>query len=308
MEFRELKSLVLFAELGTLAAVAERMYLSAPAVHKQMKELERELGVQLYEREGRNLQLTQAAQILLPYAREAIIQHDQALQALHEYRGLRRGVLRIGAGPTLSSYVLPGMLKSFRKAHPSIDLLVETGDSVVLTQALRDGRIDLALMVSSQMPLDSGLRVEVSWEVEYVLVTRLREVPAECSIAELDRVPFILFRKGSRIENLIDHYFAELRFRPSTIMTFDNSEAIKAMIRNGFGIAILPRWTIEEDLRKRALRLIRQKERPLISTIELVSRGSGYRPQPIAAFVEMARSFECTNPKLRVPFPELRKH
>jgi DNA-binding transcriptional LysR family regulator len=298
MEIKELRNLVLLAELGNLARVAQRLHVTAPAAFKQLKGLEAELGVRLYEKYGRSLRLTQAADILLPYARDVLAQHDAGVQALQEWRGLRRGLVRIGTGPTLSSYVLTELLKRYRRAHPTVALELETGNSITLVDALKHGRLDLALLVASQAPEDRELKIEVSWPVEYVLVTSLAEVPKRCSIAELREFPFILFRSGSRIENLIDRYFAEVRFEPTVYMTFDNAEAIKAMIRTGFGMAMLPYWIVDADLRNGALRMIRPKERPLVSRIDLVARKCGYVPAPTASFIEMARKFKLRNPRL----------
>ena len=74
--------------------------LSPGAIHKQLKALEQELGVLLYERVGRRLQLTQATEVVLPYLKEMLAQCDLALAALGEWRGMKRGLVRIGAGPT----------------------------------------------------------------------------------------------------------------------------------------------------------------------------------------------------------------
>jgi DNA-binding transcriptional LysR family regulator len=298
MELKELRSLVLLSELGSLARVAERLDLTAPAVHKQLKTLESGLGVRLYERDGRHLHLTQAATILLPYSRDLLAQHDAGVRAIDEWRGLKRGLVRIGTGPTISSYVLPPMLKRFRRAHPTLDLAVETGNSGPLIEALKNGGLDLALLLSSLMSEDPGLRIEASWPVEYVLVTNLQAAPRRCSIAELQKFPFILYRKGSRVESLMDRYFAEIRFQPTVLMTFDNAEAIKAMIRTGSGVAMLPYWIVDADLRNGGLRIIRQKERPLVSRIDLVTRRCAYVPAPTAAFAEMAKGFKPRNPKL----------
>lgn len=303
MELRELRSLVALADHGSIARAAERLHLSSAAIHKQLKVLETELGIQLYEKVGRKLQLTQAAEILLPYSRDLLAQHDAAVSAMSEWKGLKRGLVRIGAGPTISSYILPGLLKRFRRAFPKVDLFVETGNSVALAEGLSNGSLDLALMVSSQLPEEPNLSVEASWDVEFVLVSRLRQVSRRCSILALSKFPFILFQKGSRIENLIDRYFAETNFRPTVIMTSDNAEAIKAMIRSGLGISMLPFWIVDADLRKGALSLIRQKERPLFSKLDLISRKSSYVPQPVAAFIELAQNYKCKKPRLTSRLP-----
>ena len=99
---------------------------------------------------------------------------------MEEWRGLKRGLARIGAGPTLSSYVLPPMLKRFRRFYPSIDLVVESGNTIALTEGLRNGALDLALLVSSQMPEEPDLNIEASWPMEYVLVTNLPSVHTRC--------------------------------------------------------------------------------------------------------------------------------
>src|SRR5258708_5191458 len=129
MEFRQLRSLVALADLGGIARVAEKLHLSPPAIHKQLKLLEAELGVQLYEKVGRNLRLTQAAEILLPYSRDLLAGHDGAIAALEEWKGLGRGIVRVGAGPATSVYLLPGLLRKYRRAFPKVDLLIETGNS-----------------------------------------------------------------------------------------------------------------------------------------------------------------------------------
>jgi DNA-binding transcriptional LysR family regulator len=227
-----------------------------------------------------------------------LAQHDAGVRAVEEWRGLKRGLLRIGTGPTLGSYILPPMLKRFWQAHRSVDLAVETGNSVSLIDSLRSGKLDLALLVASQTPEEPDLKIEMSWSVEYVLVTKLAAAPARCSIAALQEFPFIQFHKASRLESLVGGYFAETQFQPTVVMTFDNPEAVKAMIRIGFGIAMLPYWLVDGDLRNSALRLIRQKERPLISRIDLITRRRGYVPALTAAFAEMAREYKPRIPKL----------
>lgn len=290
MEFRELRSLVALADLGGIARAAEKLHLSAPAIHKQLKLLESELGVQLYEKLGRRLRLTQAAEILLPYSRDLIAEHDAVIAAISEWKGLERGIVRIGAGPASSVHLLPELLRKYRRTFPKVDLVVETGNSVTLIEKLANGSLDLALLVSSHSPEEKGLTIEKSWEMDFVLVSRLEHVPRRCSILELKRFPFILFRKGSRMQNAIDRYFDELRFHPSVIMTFDNADAIKAIVRAGLGIALLPLWIVHADLRKGMLTMIRQRERLLSSKLDLVRRSSNYIPAPVTAFIELGRA------------------
>lgn len=298
MELKELRSLVALADLGSITLAAEKLNLSPAAIHKQLKVLESELGVRLYEKAGRRLQLTQASDVLLPYLRDLLAQYDSALSALDEWKGMKRGLIRIGAGPTISSYILPVLLRRFRRANPQVELLVETGNTPVLLESLRQGSLDLALIVSSDLLEGSDFSVEAHWDFELVLISHRRAAPRHCRLAELAKTPFILFGKGSRMEAPIDRYFAANGFRPRVIMRFDNAEAIKAMIRTGLGISLLPAWTVDADIRQHRLNLIRQKEPPVVSRLALIGRKSRYVPLAVKAFVQTALATEWKNPRL----------
>jgi DNA-binding transcriptional LysR family regulator len=299
MEFRELRSLVTLAESASITLTAEKLCLSPGAIHKQLKSLEQELGVRLYERVGRQLQLTQATEVVLPYLKEMMAQYDSVIAALGEWRGMKRGLLRIGAGPTLSSYILPQLLRKFRRAHPSVELTVETGNTPVLLESLAKGAIDLALLVSDLME-GPAVSIEAHWEFELVLVSHRRHTPSHCYLVDLKSLPFILFHKGSRMEEPIDRYFAANGLQPRVIMRFDSAESIKAMIRAGLGISMLPLWTVDGDLKTKRLSLIRQEDPPLLSKIALVSRKAAFVPRAAQAFVAEARNIAWKSPRLTV--------
>jgi DNA-binding transcriptional LysR family regulator len=303
MDLKELRSLAALAELGTMTAVAEKLHLSPAAIHKQLKVLQAELGVKLYEHAGRSLVLTPAGQMLMPYVRNLLAEHDSILSALDEWKGRKRGLIRIGAGPTISSYVLPVLLKRFRRSCPDVELFVETGNTPVLLNGLSQGTLDLALIVSADLLEASDFHVEAHWDFELVLVSNLRHPPRHRGLADLARFPFILFRKGTRMEQPIDRYFAARAFEPRVIMRFDNAEAIKAMIRSGLGISILPAWTVDTDIRQRRLQWIRLNEPPIVSRLALVTRKASYVPSAARAFIEASRSVEWKNPRMRFRSP-----
>jgi DNA-binding transcriptional LysR family regulator len=119
-------------------------------------------------------------------------------------------------------------------------MFVETGNSVALIEKLGNGSLDLALLASWNLPEEANLSVEKSWPMEFVFVSNLEHAPRRCRISELRKFPFILFGKGSHMQNLIDRYFTEMDFHPVVVMTFDNADAIKAMIRASLGISLLP--------------------------------------------------------------------
>ncbi len=298
MEFRELDSFVTLVDTGGIRQAAEKLHLTPGAVHRQLRLLESSLGVPLYEKVGRQLHLSQAAEVLLPYVREILMRRQAAITAIEEWQGLKQGMVRIGAGPAISTYLLPELLRRFRKRLPSIDIFVDTGRTPGLIEKAKQGALDLILLVAAGRPEEQTFTSEVSWEFETVLVSKLPDVPRRCNLAALQKFPFILFQKDSSMGDLLERYFAALDFRPHVIMRFDNAEAIKAMIRSGLGVSLLPYWTVVGECRSKGLFQIRQRERPLMANVMLVSRDTRFLSRAAAAFVEMARGFRFEKPPL----------
>lgn len=295
MEIRELRSLLYLADLGSLAKAAERMNLTSPAVHKHLKLLEDELGVRLYERAGRALRLTQEALVLLPRIRNILIEYDAAIQELEEVKGLRKGLVRIGAGPTFSSYMLPQLLEGFRRQHGDMELFVETGHTPQLLEDLDRGTLDMAIIVGSELMAEGDFEIRKEWDFEFVLAAPPGQLPRRCALARLQAAPFILYRKGSVMENHVDRYFAAHRFHPRVVMRLDNAEAIKAMIKSELGVSLLPFWTVSQEVKQRKLSLTRLQEPPLTGRLVLVTRRAGHLPHSVRAFIAVAQQWEWKN-------------
>ncbi len=296
MELRQLRSLVTISELGSISLAAEHLHLSPPAIHKQLKGLEIDLGVPLYEKIGRQLQLTQPAEVVLPYLKDILAQYDSALSALQEWKGVKRGLVRIGTGP--STYLLPAVLKKYRFTYPRIEVFVETGNTPVLLEHLTKGLLDLALLVSADLTEAQDYCVEMVWDFEMVLISHLRRAGRRPHLAELKKLPFILFRKGSRMQEPIDRYFTNYGFKPTVTMRLDSSDLIKRMVRAGLGVTMLPYWVVAAEIRDGLLAMIRQAEPPLYSKLALVRRKLSYVPQPVKAFIEAARELDRSRLRL----------
>ncbi len=140
MEFRELRSLLALHETGSIREAAMICNISPAAVHKHLKTLERELGIRIYRKRDGSLRFTEPGLLALPFAKQILLDHDAAFTAIAEWKSGGRGIVRVGAGPSFSSYMLPGLIKRFRRKLPHIDVYVETGDSNHLISRLQAGR------------------------------------------------------------------------------------------------------------------------------------------------------------------------
>jgi DNA-binding transcriptional LysR family regulator len=290
MEFREVRSLLALEEYGSIRQAASACNISPAAVHKHLKTLESDFGVGLYEKQEGRLRLTEAGRILIPIAREVLLHHDAAFAAMEDWKGGGRGVVRVGAGPSFSSNLLPALIKRFRKRFPRVDVYVETGDSAHLISRLANGALDLIFDLAGAASEHKNLEQVVEWEAVAGFVSARAAVPSPCRLRTLRRTPFILFRKGTLIEMVIAQYFNGLDFRPNVVMRSDSSEAIKAMIRAGLGISVLLLWNLDGDSRSSGFSVLRTDAPTLSVRMALIRVQSSYTPRAVREFIQLASS------------------
>jgi DNA-binding transcriptional LysR family regulator len=143
LNLNHLELLHAVAAEGSISRGAERLLISQPAVSKQIASLERALGLALLERLPRGVRLTQAGEIVAGYANRIFALRDETLLAIEDYRGLRRGRLRIGASTSISVYVLPELIVRFRQQFPHIQIQLEVARSSEIEKRLIQGELDL---------------------------------------------------------------------------------------------------------------------------------------------------------------------
>ena len=292
MELREMKSLVALSECGSIREAGLRCNLCPAAIHKHLKSIESDIGAPVYRKSNGRLILTEAGQVLLPFLREILLRYESTFLALEEWKGAKRGLVRVGAGPTFSSYLLPQLLKKFRRRFPRMDVFVETGDSVQLMKGIRTGTLDLAFDLASAALEDESLEQVAIWESQAGFVSAPSKVPRYCRLKTLQSQPFILFHEGSPMGVIVRNYLNALNFRPNVIMRSDSSEAIKAMVRNGLGISVLFLWNIEVESQKSRFVVIQTEAPPLVSRISLIRRKNTFTSHAVTEFVELARTAE----------------
>lgn len=295
MEIREIESLVALSRLHSILATAQELNLTSGAVHKHLKTLEAEFGVPLYEKREGGLHLTKAAEIALPYLQGVLEQRHAAVQAVSDWKGKVSGTVRVGAGPSFSSYMLPAILSKFRKRHREAEVYVETGGGDQLLQHLRAGTLDLVFDVATPISQGSELLPLAEWEARIGVVSALPDLPQRCTINRLSRVPFILFARGSRMDTILDDYFKRVEFRPRVVMRSDSAEAIKAMVKSRLGVAMLFLWNANAEFRTGALGVVNTDAPPLVVRMALLRRQGAYLTKATDAFVTVARGMNWKN-------------
>src|SRR5687768_3390801 len=137
---------------------AEALYISQPAVSKSVKELERQVGLPLFEAIGRRVQLTEAGRVLIDHVQRLLLELEDADRALASLRGGEIGRLIVGASSTPGTYLLPLLLGEFRRGHPAVDLSLEVADTREVLDRVMGGRLDLGVVGEAEF--GSTLHVE----------------------------------------------------------------------------------------------------------------------------------------------------
>ena len=254
MLLAQVEAFLSVAERRSVSAAAEVLYVTQPALTTRIKNLERELGVQLFVRTPRGMRLTAEGRAFRPHAQRALQALAEGRELLRERREGRVGELLVGAAPAISTYVLPPVLRRFQAALPNVHLVVRTGHSEeVLEQVLRE-QVQVGLV--RELPHPAVLSTPL-YEDEIVLVVHPAHRFAEAEsivVHELAAERLILFDRTSSYFVLTSAFFREAGIVPRGVMELDNVDATKKMVEHGLGIAFLPYTSVRGELAAGALR------------------------------------------------------
>ncbi len=258
MENFRLKVFRTVAHCLNFRQASEILFISQPAVTQQVKALEEELGISLFDRSKGKVSLTSSGAVLLEYAERLKVLVDEASQAVAEVSGLRQDELRVGASQTIGQYLLPNLLASFRKDHPHSALYGMSGNTDEVLVALSEHRIDLALVEGPTSRAD--VKAEPFMEDHMVLVVPRDHEWAdhEIDISDLESASFVSREHGSGSRRVIEDALEQAGLKLKslhTTMTLDTTEGILSAVEAGLGIAFVSRWAVRNQLTLGTLKL-----------------------------------------------------
>ena len=278
------------AQTGSMTLGAQRLDISQPAVSKQVQDLERALGTHLFDRIGRRVHLSQAGEMLADYARRLFALAIEAETAMADMRAVGRGRLAIGASTTIGAYLLPGVVAEFRRRHPGIELLVEIENTEHIHRRLVGHELDIGL--TEGLVEEEELDAEVFYQDELVMIAapghrlaRRRRV----AVGEVREEPFILREPGSGTRAVEERALARLKLAVPVVMALGSTEAIKRVVAEGVGLAIVSRLAVADECTARGLTVLPVAGLPIARPLHLVRR-RGRRDGPaLQAFCAILR-------------------
>ena len=274
--FDELRHFLLIADHGTFTEAARRAHLSQPALTASVRRLEDRLGARLFHRGPGGASLTAEGEALLPHARAALASVESGRRAVAEIAGLHDGEVRIGAGATAATYLLPPELAVFQKRHPGIRILLRETTTDEALDALAAGDLDLAVVTVEP---DRG----EPWRDDPLVLVSSPEVDPSAA-------PFLTFRRGTTSRRLFDAHFPDAR----VVMELGSIAAVKGNVRAGTGVALVSRAAVQADLELGRLVLVEDPRTPIPRTLSLVHRGPDRLPPAAAALRAQLLSLEAS--------------
>ena len=258
-DFR-LRVFITAARTLSFTRTAEQLCISQPAVSKHVGELESRYEVQLFTRRGSRLELTEAGRTLLASAERVADDYRRLEYEMSLCTGQTEGELRLGASTTIAQYLLPPILARFTARFPKVRVSLLSGNSEQVEQALGDHAIDLGLVES--VSRRQGLHYTPFRADELVLVARPggKYARTESVTPEaLCRIPLVLRENGSGTLEVITAALADRGIRLSqlnVVLRLGSTEGIKGFVRHSDAMAIVSAFSVVDELRSGALRIV----------------------------------------------------
>ncbi|SES68556.1 LysR family transcriptional regulator, transcription activator of glutamate synthase operon [Salinibacillus kushneri] len=248
MELRQIKYFIKVAELEHVSEAAAELHVAQSAVSRQIANLENELGVKLFLRGGRKIQLTPVGEIFLERVKSAMVEFEKAEREIYEYLNPESGNIRLGFPTSLAAKTLPNVISAFRKEHPQIGFQLYQGTVSELTEAVISGQIDIAFV----SPVPSH-HEEVKGHIFFTekmmaLLPNNHEFANEpyLRLVQLRYEPFVIFRQGYHIREIIMKACSQVGFQPRIAFEGEDVDTIKGLVSAGLGVSLLPEITLND--------------------------------------------------------------
>lgn len=259
MELRHLLYFVTVAEKASFSRAAEELHVAQPAISQQIRALESSLGVQLFDRMGKRVALTQAGEALLPRAHQILAAVEQARNEVGELGRLTRGTASLGAPPTVSTHVLPARLTRFKRLYPGLEVLLREAGTETLIQLVEAGDLDLA--IAGVERLSPVVEVVPFLEENYVLAVgahhSLAKEKAVC-LADLAGEAFILFPESYKLREVTLNACRKAGFEPKVALDGGGMQSALEFVAAGLGVALVPELALQQARNIRGLRIVDQ--------------------------------------------------
>jgi len=291
MNLNQLKVFCEVVERKGFTRAAEALYLTQPAVSRQVQELERHFGMDLFEQIGKRIYPTEAGTVLYNYAKEIFHTLDDLDVEINQLKGLKAGHLRIAASATAGTYLLPPLLGVFKRRYPGVDISLEIYNSQQVEQRLLQYQ-QLDLGVTERPVTEEALYFE-AFDTDQLVVIVSADHPLAgkgiISASDLQGERFILREVGSGTRDLLDEEFERLNLRVKRVMELGSTAAVKQAVAAGLGISVGSIRAIGMEVEAALLRTLQCPDMRLTREICFVHHKDKRMSRAATAFLQILK-------------------
>lgn len=251
MKLQQLRYLIAIARNNlNISAAADSLYTSQPGVSKQLKLLEEELGIQLFNRNGKHLtHITPAGRQIIARSEDILSQVENIRRLADEFRDDQRGTLSIATTHTQARYALPPVVAEFRRRYPEVGLSMHQGSPEQISELAASGQVDFAIATEALHLFDDLVMLPCYRWNRCVVVPPTHPLAdnPDPTLEDVAKHPIVTYLFGFTGRSQLDHAFAALGLTPKVVFTATDADVIKTYVRLGLGIGIIARMAYDPE-------------------------------------------------------------
>ncbi len=283
MDIKQLEVFINVAKFNSFTKAAEELNLSQPTISLHVQNLEKELGVKLFDREGRKASLTPPGKVLYKYAMEIIKLKKRALLAVREFLGRIEGEFTIGASTVPGEYILPKVLASFMNNYPNTKFSLKVSDSEAVINDVLSENLEIGAVGSRR---ETERLTFIPFYEDEIILVRNKDLPELRDYLEFVKAPLIMREKGSGTRKIFEEHIHRLGINPknlNVIAELGSTTAVKEAVKSGLGYGVISNLAVMEELNtgklfknpienleiKREFYIVRKRQKTLSPAINL---------------------------------------
>lgn len=299
MNFNQLRIFYYVVKHGSLSAAAEALYITQPAVSKQIQQLQMTYGIKLLHRFGRKMVLTDAGNVLYNMAEEIFQLENQAEEVIRDFQQHKRGHIHIHTSESFGAYYLPSIIIPFSKRHPQIRVSVTILPTPQVVESTIRLDNDLGFI---SYPVDhKKLAIREVLEDRLILIASPTHPFAQRDAVEprdLEGQSFVMHESESATRDIVDEFLKKHGLSIFMTLELSNNEAIKKAVEQGIGLSLISERVAKEEIQRGTLKAIPLADLSLTRRFYMIHHKDKYLSQPLQILVDMAFRWASTYPEV----------
>jgi DNA-binding transcriptional LysR family regulator len=296
MELRQLITFSKITHLKSFLKAAESLGYAQSTITTQIQLLEKELGIKLFEKIGRNMELTSKGSVFLEYAEKIINLANEAREAVVD-TDIPKGTLKIGVVESICTIKLPELLKDFHMKYPEVEVIIKIGTCSDLQNMLKNNVVDLIFTLGELIKEPELISCMCCKESMALLASPLNKLKdrSKLTLKDIAGESLILTEKGCSYRTVFESMFHNQNLQPHLALEIGSIETIKTFVMNNLGITLLPVMTVENELEKGNLVELDLIECNFNMMTQVLYHKNKWITPAMNAFIEVLKSIDTKN-------------